>query len=197
MAFAKLKHTPGLTLASAIKWFRLKVGIGADNRGPGCHCPLCGKAWQKQVRPMNATALKALLLFYYKVKERPARNYYHWWRTIYPNPEHGLTMGGDFAKLRHWGLIEPKPADSPGKSDGFYRITDRGRKFINGEIALPGNVIIWRGQMEGVEGKPIYVWDALGGRTDWRELMKGRDKSLLRSVRDDKPKKRTNKTHKS
>ena len=46
---------------------------------------------------------------------------------------------GDYAKLRYWDLIEPKPgtSDRGGRTNGFWRLTNKGRAFVNGEIAVP------------------------------------------------------------
>jgi hypothetical protein len=54
--------------------------------------------------------------------------------------------GGDFAKLRHegWELAEQHiNTDSRKRTSGIWRITDRGRDFVEGKISIPSHLDIW------------------------------------------------------
>ena len=86
--------------------------------------------------------------------------------------------GGDYAKLRHWGLIEAHPdnqeAGAPDrKSAGYWRITMHGRDFVRGRCAVRRHVHIFAGRRieAGGGGDPVLIWECLKNRFSYHELM--------------------------
>jgi hypothetical protein len=64
------------------------------------------------------------------------------------------------AGLRHWGLIESlvPVSKARGKDTGYYRITDKGRQFVEGLITLPSYVILTRQQeVVGFAGEEVSL----------------------------------------
>lgn len=50
-------------------------------------------------------------------------------------------VGGDFAKLRYWGLIEEWPGHR-----GWWRVTDYGRAFVAGRVHPPTYAAVRNGE---------------------------------------------------
>jgi hypothetical protein len=67
-----------------------------------------------------------------------------------------LNMGEytNFAKLRYWGLIVK--ADG-GERGGVWEITDRGLRFLLGEIGLPQFAWVYRGDVVRWDGNLVTV----------------------------------------
>lgn len=63
----------------------------------------------------------------------------------------------NFAKLRYWHLI------ARYGSEGIWRITSRGYKFLSGAIEIQKSVITYRGELVGFAGELINVHDYLDG----------------------------------
>lgn len=87
----------------------------------------------------------------------------------------GFHRSGDFSYLVHWRLLEKMEGKRPdgSKKNGFYKITDKGVRFVKQEITVPQTLIIYNGKCEGFEGDQVSIKDGLGKRFDYAELMKG------------------------
>jgi hypothetical protein len=83
--------------------------------------------------------------------------------------------GGDWSKLRHWGLIESKPDERADGSTrvGFYRITDLGRQFVEREVKVPKYAYIYAQTFMGLDLPYITIDEALGTKFSYDELMTG------------------------
>ena len=65
----------------------------------------------------------------------------------------GKTGGGDFAKYKHWGLIEERPLDDGDKrTSGMWRLTVKGKAFIDNEINIPSHAIMRNGKVLSFDG---------------------------------------------
>ena len=74
----------------------------------------------------------------------------------------------------HWGLAENKPnEDDPSKKHtGFWRITRRGRRFVQGRIRIPSHVYLYDNERWGMTTETkVNIEDALGEPFDYQELM--------------------------
>lgn len=78
---------------------------------------------------------------------------------------------GDFAKLKYWGLIEPRTDPSGAARDGFYKITSKGIAFLNGNLKVPAKVRLLQGDFYGLCGPEITAKEALSNDFDYNEIM--------------------------
>ena len=80
--------------------------------------------------------------------------------------------GGDFAKLRHWTLVEPA-AKGPWsrKHIGHYRITDNGVLFAEEQAVVPKYIWFVDGIPVRSGGGYVDIRGALGSRFDYAELL--------------------------
>jgi hypothetical protein len=78
----------------------------------------------------------------------------------------------DFAKLKHWTLIEPVRAYRAhgSKSSGYYRITTNGVLFVENKLEVSKYIWLKGGKPTKYAQHCIDVVDALGTRFDYRSL---------------------------
>lgn len=58
-------------------------------------------------------------------------------------------------KLRYWGLAEQFVNQETERKRGWWRITDKGRQFVTGEIAIPKYAVTMRNVVVRLEGERI------------------------------------------
>ncbi len=149
------------TLAEA----RAAVEIGRETQD-GVTCPCCGQFAKVYRRKLNRTMAQALILIY-----RHARGSDEWIHI--PTLLVRSTLLGDAAKLAYWGLLEPQVAerDDGSRRVGFYRMTDRGRRFVLGQETIARHVITYNQQVLGFSDEHTTIRQALGDRFNYDELM--------------------------
>jgi hypothetical protein len=82
-------------------------------------------------------------------------------------------QGGYGTFAWHWRLMEQQPGYRKDGSNrvGWWRLTDRGRAFVRGEIKVPSKARIYANRCLGFTGDPWTISDALRHPFDFRELM--------------------------
>jgi hypothetical protein len=81
--------------------------------------------------------------------------------------------GGDWAKLRLWDLIIPRPGIRGDGSNrtGFYKLTPTGTAFAQCQWQVPQHVLIYNQSVLGYEGPFVTITDVVGDEFDYDELM--------------------------
>jgi hypothetical protein len=82
--------------------------------------------------------------------------------------------GGDYGKIKHWGLTELKPNDDDPKkrTSGLWRLTERGRRFAENAVELPTHRYVYNDRCYGSSETTTNITDALKtGGFDYQELM--------------------------
>lgn len=134
----------------------------------GYNCPCCGTFLKRYYRKMNANMAVTIIAMYVKKK-------FGFIRVEEFLRLNGYQRSGDFPYLVHWGILEKMPGEriDGSKKTGFYKLTDKGRQFVKGEITVKQTMIFYKGKCEGFEGDEITIQQALGKKFDYRELMNG------------------------
>jgi hypothetical protein len=102
-----------------------------ENASRGTSCPCCERPYKIYRRTVNGPMAKFLIQFYNRFGALPP--------TVFSKiPKEIKPAGGDYAKLRFWGLIAPKPGKRKDGSTrtGQWSITEYGRKFVRREISI-------------------------------------------------------------
>ena len=137
-----------------------------NNAAEGVECPCCGQTAKLYRRKLYSSMAYALILINGANVPEDCDGWLH-----VPNLLNGhgtVARGGDFAKLVHWGLLEGSE-----KASGHYRITTKGRDFVQCRIVVPEAVFIYDGQCIGDDqDKMVTISEVLGKRFDYEELMK-------------------------
>jgi len=107
-------------------------------------CSVCDSPLEAYKRPINKGNVRALL----KIRDAGG------------GPLHINDMGvagGDFTKLKHWGLI--RLSVSLGVSQG-WSLTEKGTQFLSGEIAVWKSVWLFKGCVIGFDPVTASIRDA-------------------------------------
>lgn len=115
-------------------------------------CPVCTSRIKTYTRNLPRADLGALVSLYYLTTQQEKGTGQVCSEFFHIAELQGKSGGGDFAKFRFWGLIESKPnADDPSKKDsGLWRITPKGREFVENTRRLPKKVFVRLGEYQGV-----------------------------------------------
>jgi hypothetical protein len=135
----------------------------------GAVCPCC-ESWVQRYR-RTLTAGMAVVLCRI-VRQTVGRQ--DPWVKVYEMKHPPL--GGDFAKLRHWKLLERLPKDwedTTRRTSGVWRATDKGIDFALGRIMVPRAYFDYQGRCLGFDEELTTIQQALGKRFDYGELMSG------------------------
>jgi len=132
------------------------------NIDKGMKCPCCTQMVKMYRRPMSAGMAVALIAIH---RAAPAGAWVDV-KTI-------DVRGGDYAKLRYWGLLEmyPQTPDQATRHAGLWRVTDKGRLFVTGALSVPKYARVFDERPKGLVGSPVDIKQALGTKFNYQELM--------------------------
>jgi hypothetical protein len=144
-----------MSLEEARAWLRERIDDGAK-------CPCCTQLAKVYRRKITSGMAQALIVMWRVHGDA----YFHLpsisdrWRSR------------DESFLRFWGLIEEatEKRDDGGRA-GWWRVTPLGVAFVRGRERVPKYARIYDGRRLSLEGELISIFDALGERFDYRELM--------------------------
>lgn len=141
-------------------------------KGQGGRCPCCDRFGKIYKRKLHSSMAAVLILLY----RNQHLGYVHVHTLINASisPAVAAAIRGDFAKLRYWDLIQEgfDIRDGDKKHNGTWRITETGVAFATGKIKVYEKIWLYNTQFLGVAGdKQIDIFDALGNRFSYRELM--------------------------
>jgi len=147
-----------------------------SNLVEGTHCPCCNQYAKKYKRKLTSAMAWVLVIIYkYYLKEGNLEKWLHVEDYLKNYPNLPSSLRGDFSKLRYWGLIEEQKntlRDDGSKRVGYYRITRRGKLFVEGKIRVLKHIFIYNNKVKGfIKGTYISIKDASSSKFDYSELM--------------------------
>lgn len=149
-----------------------------DHAKEGAICPCCRQLVKLYERPITGAMAYVLILLHRHFSTPPIPGWVHVPSYLTDMSKMGSAVrGGDWAKLRYWGLLEEKPEDRKDGSNraGFYRMTEKGHKFAKGEVKVPKAVMLYNDRFLGfVTPGEVSIQDCLGKEFDYADLMAGR-----------------------
>lgn len=145
-----------------------------QNLRDGVTCPACGQLCKIYKRKINSTMALALVLIYQYFKTHPRADWLHVAAFLVKVKHDSSIAGGDVVKLRYWGLLERAAGERPDGSDriGRYKITDLGKQFVEGRVAVPMHVYLYNQSLLRLSEEMTTIRDALGQKFKYDELMK-------------------------
>jgi hypothetical protein len=140
-----------------------------ENWRKGIPCPCCARLVKLYRRSMSANMGRLLIVFWQHNKKN---EFVKATKTIFKEKFGG---NGDFAQLRHWGLLEPGSGlrDDGSSRNGVWRLTPLGIDFVNELRGVPRYVYLYNQEFLGIGGEEVYISDVLENHFDYRELMNG------------------------
>jgi hypothetical protein len=134
----------------------------------GVMCTNCGGFAKVYPRQLNSSMAWGLVVFY----NVHGTDWGHVPSTRDPWTGDDLSkLGGEWARLRHWGLIEElQERREDGGRAGWWRITARGVEYVRNMLALPKYVILYQGGVLGHVGREITIRQT--ARFNYDEMMR-------------------------
>jgi hypothetical protein len=142
----------------------------SKNLKKGTDCPLCKQDVKMYWKKIDSNMAKYLIVLYKLTAQKTNREYFHTETDLKVTQK----VGGSFAKLRWWGLIEQKEKDTDyttARTSGLWKITDKGKQYVRGEIKLPLYVKLYNKKMYGTDGKDVDIRHSLNAKFNYTELM--------------------------
>jgi len=134
-------------------------------------CVTCGQLAKEYKRPLYSSM--ALALIYLCKLYQQTDDWVHVNDVIKKTLRHNIALGGDLAKLQHWGLILQQPNnDSNKRTSGFWKPTKEGMDFAFHGGKVMSHVKFYNGRSNGFAGDKIGVTEALGEKFNYAELMR-------------------------
>jgi len=136
-------------------------------RDEGTFCACCDQFVKLYKRTIHSTMARQLIAIY---RESGDKTPWLHIPTILPT-----SRGGDVAKLRFWGLVEPMLAERDDGSSrvGYLRITEYGKRFVRSEAAVRKYALVYNQSCIGLEGEAVSIFDCLGVKFNYDDLMAG------------------------
>lgn len=139
------------------------------DREIGTHCGACGQFTKVYKRQIYSTVARALILAY---KLSATKDTFHIGEIL----QEGILAYGDLQKTRFWGLLEllPEIPTNGARTSGTWRVTQKGKDFIEGKIKIPRYIYLYDGKfLQFDSSKETDIFQALGKRFNYNELMGG------------------------
>ena len=165
-----MKPTADTTLREARAWLQPRLRKGEE-------CPCCRRWAKVNVYSISATAARALILLV-RIYER-RRTWVHSKEIAAAHSgvdaRKMLACTGDgLTKLRHWGLVRPKPNDTdPTKRDlGLWEPTYQGIEFVYDRMRVPKHAHVYNDKLLSLgKGATVSIHEALRDRFNYQQLM--------------------------
>ena len=146
-----------------------------ENFKDGVNCPCCGQLVRLWAYRIHSTMARVLVELHISSKEEKYHHINALWERAKEksNIRKSQLIGGDFAKLVLWGLIESMPKDPElnKRSTGFWAITELGKEFVKNDVVVPKILFMFDGHRYDTEGE-VTIIDTLKKKFDYFELMK-------------------------
>ena len=143
----------------------LKAEFYRGIEGKGCDCPVCGRFAKIYAYPMNAGMARTLIWLWKRRSDV--------WIHLPSTAPRYVLASNSVGKLLYWNFVERRPnVDDPTKKmTGWYRITPKGRAFVEGRITAKSHVLVFDETVFGWRDERVSIHRALGKRFNYQELM--------------------------
>jgi hypothetical protein len=115
---------------------------------------------------------RGLCIFYLNAAKNGITRFYHVKEISDPWFQR-YCIGGDFAKLRHWNMIEERVKDpsEDKRSSGFWRITEEGIAFARGRAKAKKYIWFLKNRPMDLPVELVEIRQCLKDPFSWFELM--------------------------
>jgi hypothetical protein len=139
-------------------WQKLRAGLELK-------CPCCGRYSKVYRRQIHKTLV--ILMYKMDMSVKDEDGY-----TDMPKLLQSFRAGRDFCILKYWNLIEQKPLqNNKTRTSGFWRITDQGIKFLNGESPVAKYADVFDDTVISYSFDKLLVGGIVGTNFDYKTLM--------------------------
>lgn len=134
----------------------------------GVECPCCTQFVKLYRHRLNSQMAKTLIEIY-NISSEENREWIHVLNEIKPSNRM-------YSLMRFWDLIVAAEYDQVNsyedkKASGYWKITERGEKFVNNEINISKYVYLFNNRKYSISEETISIHEALGKKFSYSELM--------------------------
>jgi hypothetical protein len=142
------------------------------NVSKGVKCPCCTQYVKLYKRKLNSSMAYGLILISQNRNGVDTSQWFHLEKYMKPLPI-PPSIRSDLPGLKNWGLIEPMDGkrEDGNPSAGFYRITNKGRLFVEQKMMVPEYVLLFNKKKVADGGAEIDISIALDNKFNYQELM--------------------------
>ena len=116
---------------------------------------------------LNATMAKSLIWLSKQNGDRDG------WVDVPITAPREVLRSNQLPTTKHWGLVERRPNTDPKiKHSGMWRITDKGRQFVNNNLRVPRKVYIYNDVVEAWTPEDVCIEDCFAERFDYQDAMR-------------------------
>ncbi len=131
-------------------------------------CPVCDRFGIVYRIGINATMAKSLIWLGKAPTSDP-----HGWVDVPTTAPKMVLRSNQLPTTKHWGLVERRPNNDPKvKHSGMWRITDKGRQFVNKQLRVPKKVYIYNDVVEAWSAEDVDIEECFGERFDYQDAMR-------------------------
>lgn len=169
-----LPISPTATLSEAQEKLKLHV------KGAGVICPCCHQVVRMVEKELSSTMAYVLILMYRHFQTASD------WLDMNQYLGNMVALGsevkgGEWSKLKHWQFIVERPPEKksalnpkpPVKTQGMYKLTDKGKGFILGKIKAPKSLWLYNGHVIEANKKSVSIQECIGKDYKYEDLMVG------------------------
>lgn len=139
------------------------------DKGKAAKCPACTQTVKVYPRKIYASMSRSLIDLY--KLDKVSSDYYHISQIDASRTKAG---GGDFAKLKYWGLVEEMkhdPSNTKKRTSGMWKITNMGKSFVENRMRVVEVIEIFNQRPIRARGGQVSIIDTLGKEFNYSELM--------------------------
>lgn len=145
-----------------------------ENFEKGVNCPCCDQYVRIYRHRLNSQMAKCLIGMY-RINYQQSREWVHVLNELKPSNRM-------YSLMRFWGLIVASEHDDEfldKKASGYWKITQKGKSFVQGSLEIPKYVFLFNNKKYGESDETVNIQDSLGKKFSYTELMsfKFRDRS--------------------
>lgn len=135
-----------------------------DNFEKGTECWCCGQFVKLYGHTINSQMAKCLVQMFALEQQEEHDEWIHVLQELRPSNRM-------YSLARHWGLIEARGDEGEQKSSGYWRLTQKGRNFVEGKIKVAKHAYIFNDKVFALDPETEDIWEALDNKFDYKELM--------------------------
>ena len=131
------------------------------NKEPNTKCPYCGASMRKNWYELTAGHANALIKIYLRVIEKGEN------KVNVPKEVHMDKVEYTVYQKLHMFALIAKVKENGRNKKGWYVVTNRGAKFVHGDVAIPDAVQSFRDRIVGHSENYITIKDVLKSSPYW------------------------------
>jgi len=143
----------------------IKKAVLAQRKG-GVLCPICNQTVKITRKRLTAQVAASVIWIYKNLSD---------WVSMKNFPV-AIWSPSTVPTAAIWGFVEERYNVDPNfKKRGYWRVTDKGVKFVLGEIKVKEFALYFQGESAGYGGRSMNVTEVIGDSYDLDLLMAGTD----------------------